>query len=74
LGDTGKNKPGEIEQRAVRDAFYEYNGDPHVDLILALGDNACEDGLDWEYQTAWFENMYEPSGLSRLNFRVEEQL
>jgi hypothetical protein len=61
LGDAGKNKEGNVEQREVRDAFYAYNGGPHVDLILALGDNACEDGLDWEFQTAWFEDMYEAS-------------
>ncbi|MDH3246356.1 MAG: metallophosphoesterase, partial [Saprospiraceae bacterium] len=58
LGDAGTKND---RQRAVRDAFYEYNESPHADLILALGDNAYVDGTDQEYQLAWFENMYERS-------------
>ncbi|MCB0551727.1 MAG: metallophosphoesterase, partial [Phaeodactylibacter sp.] len=58
LGDAGKDNDA---QRSVRDAFYAYNGGPHADLILALGDNAYADGTDEEYQYAWFENMFESS-------------
>jgi hypothetical protein len=58
LGDAGKIS---VEQRAVRDGFYTYNGGPSADLILLLGDNAYEDGTDEEFQGAWFENMYESS-------------
>lgn len=58
LGDAGKIS---VEQRAVRDGFYTYNGGPSADLILLLGDNAYEDGTDEEFQGAWFENMYEAS-------------
>lgn len=58
LGDAGKRT---ASQRAVRDAFYDFNGSPHTDLILLLGDNAYNDGTDAEYQEAWFENMYENS-------------
>lgn len=56
LGDAGKK---DANQRAVRDAFYTYNGGFHTDLILTLGDNAYEDGSDADYQLAWFEDMYE---------------
>lgn len=56
LGDCGtKNN----NQRAVRDAYYDYIGSEHTDGILFLGDNAYSDGTDAEYQEAVFENMYE---------------
>ena len=58
LGDAGLK---DDNQRAVRDGFYSFNGGGHVDLILALGDNAYDTGTDAEYQQAWFENMYESS-------------
>ncbi|MCB0581040.1 MAG: metallophosphoesterase, partial [Phaeodactylibacter sp.] len=56
LGDCGT---GDAKQRAVRDAFYNFNGAQHIDLMLLLGDNAYEDGTDLEFQAAFFENMYE---------------
>ena len=56
LGDAGTANDN---QRAVRDAFYNFNGEAHTDMILLLGDNAYQDGKDYEYQLAWFENMYE---------------
>ena len=56
LGDAGtKNN----DQRAVRDAYYNFTGDRHTDLWLMLGDNAYNNGEDSEYQLAIFENMYE---------------
>ncbi len=67
LGDAGTH---DMYQRGVRDAFYTYNGSPHVDLILALGDNAYEDGLDSEYQIGWFENMYETSLINSVLWPV----
>ena len=56
LGDAGRRNS---DQRDVRDAYYDYIGNNHTDMILALGDNAYNDGFDSEYQDAWFENMYE---------------
>ncbi len=56
LGDCGT---GNSNARAVRDAFFNYIGQSHLDMILFLGDNAYSDGTDSEYQTAIFENMYE---------------
>jgi len=56
LGDAGtKNN----DQRAVRDAYYNFTGSQHTDLWLMLGDNAYDDGKDSEYQLAIFQNMYE---------------
>ena len=56
LGDCGT---GNDNQRAVRDAYYNYMGQRASDLILFLGDNAYQRGTDTEYQNALFENMYE---------------
>ena len=56
LGDCGT---ADNNQRAVRDAYYNYIGTQHTDAILLLGDNAYESGTDAEYQRALFENMYE---------------
>lgn len=56
IGDAGT---GNDDQRAVRDAFYNYNGGTHVDGWIMLGDNAYENGLDGEYQNGVFNNMYE---------------
>jgi len=56
LGD-----PGTANQNArnVRDAYYNYRGTNHTDMILFLGDNAYNRGTDSEYQYAVFEDMYE---------------
>ncbi len=56
LGDCGT---GNNDARAVRDAYYNYIGSDHTDMILFLGDNAYNDGTDQQYQDAIFENMYE---------------
>ena len=56
LGDCGT---GNNDARAVRDAYYDYIGTGHTDMILFLGDNAYTDGTDQQYQDAIFENMYE---------------
>ncbi len=56
LGDCGTKN---ANQRAVRDAYYNYIGENHTDALLFLGDNAYDDGTDNEYQRAIFENMYE---------------
>jgi len=56
LGDAGT---ANNNQRAVRDAYYNYTGTEHTDMILFLGDNAYNDGTDAQYQNAVFENMYE---------------
>lgn len=56
LGDCGT---ANVNQRAVRDAYYNYTDSQHTDLILLLGDNAYTSGTDSEYQYAMFEDMYE---------------
>lgn len=56
LGDCGS---GNNNARNVRNAYYNYIGNDHTDMILFLGDNAYDDGTDEEYQFALFENMYE---------------
>lgn len=56
LGDCGT---GNDNARAVRDAYYNFIGNEHTDMILFLGDNAYNTGTDEEYQNAIFENMYE---------------
>ena len=56
LGDCGT---ANSDQRAVRDAYYNYVGGGHTDMVLFLGDNAYDSGTDGEYQNAIFENMYE---------------
>ena len=56
LGDAGRKN---ANQRAVRDAYYNYHGNSPIDLLLTMGDNAYTDGTDSEFQDAWFENMYE---------------
>lgn len=60
LGNAGQTEsPHHDFQRAVRDAFYNYIGSEHIDLMLLLGDNAYDDGTDDEYQEAIFEDKYE---------------
>lgn len=56
LGDAGTKNSS---QRAVRDAYYNFTGSRHTDLVLLLGDNAYNNGEDNEFQFALFENMYE---------------
>jgi len=56
LGDCGTRYNS---QRSVRDAYYNYIGNNHTDMILFLGDNAYFSGTDDEYQYSLFENMYE---------------
>ena len=54
VGDPGT---ANINQRAVRDAYYALAGTNYTDLWLRLGDIAYSIGLDSEYQAAQF-NMY----------------
>ncbi len=56
LGDPGT---ANNDQRAVRDAYYNYIGTDHTDVMLFLGDNAYNSGTDEQYQYAMFEDMYE---------------
>ncbi|MEL6591960.1 MAG: metallophosphoesterase family protein, partial [Bacteroidota bacterium] len=56
LGDCGT---GNNNARSVRNAYYNYVGSQHTDLMLMLGDNAYPNGTDAEYQGAVFQNMYE---------------
>lgn len=52
IGDAGT---ANANQRAVRDAFYAYNGTNTVHAWLQLGDNAYNTGTDAQYQTAVFD-------------------
>jgi len=52
LGDCGT---ANSDQEDVRDAYYEYIGNNHTDMVLLLGDNAYSDGKDDEYQDAIFD-------------------
>lgn len=54
IGDPGT---ANADQRAVRDAFYEWNRGQAPDLWLMLGDNAYSAGTDAQYQAAVF-NVY----------------
>lgn len=64
LGDCGTRSKG---QRAVRDAFYRWNGgSTRVDVALLLGDNAYAKGTDHEHQGAIFD-MY-PESLRQCVF------
>lgn len=44
-----------MDQFNVRDAFYRALGTNDLDLILLLGDNAYDAGLDHEYQRGFFD-------------------
>ncbi len=63
LGDAGTSNGN---QAAVRDAFYAFTGARTPNLVLQLGDNAYNSGLDSEYQSAMF-NMY-PTMLRKTPF------
>ncbi len=52
LGDCGTANE---DQFNVRDAFYRHFGTNELDLMLLLGDNAYNAGLDAEYQKAIFD-------------------
>ncbi|MGB3948310.1 MAG: metallophosphoesterase [Bacteroidia bacterium] len=60
IGDAGM---GNNNQRSVRDGFYGYNNNQHIDGWIMLGDNAygngTNDGNQSCYQTGVFQNMYE---------------
>lgn len=56
IGDAGEVSTG---QRLARDAYYNFNGAPHADAWIMLGDNAYDGGTDSEYQNAVFDNMYD---------------
>lgn len=55
LGDAGT---GYQEQIDARNASIQYNGSPHFDGVLLLGDNAYQSGFDSEYQSNFFDNKY----------------
>lgn len=63
LGDAGT---ANANQAAVRDAFYTWTGAKTPNLVLQLGDNAYNSGLDNEFQGAMFD-MY-PTMLRKTPF------
>ena len=52
LGDSGT---GTVDQLNVRDTYYTYTGSTHTNLWLMLGDNAYDNGFDFEFQTRLFD-------------------
>jgi hypothetical protein len=54
LGDAGT---ASANQTAVRDAFYTWTGSRTPNMVLQLGDNAYNSGLDSEFQAGMF-NIY----------------
>jgi 3',5'-cyclic AMP phosphodiesterase CpdA len=52
LGDCGN---GSSNQRRVKDIYLSYIGSNTTDGMLLLGDNAYGSGLDYEYQTSFFD-------------------
>ena len=52
LGDSGT---ADANAESVRNAFTQYNGGTHSDVLLMLGDNAYESGTDVEHQAAVFD-------------------
>lgn len=65
LGDAGT---GGFNQRKVRDAFYEFQDNEPLDMILLLGDNAYPSGTDDEFQDSMFEDMYEDKLINTPTF------
>lgn len=55
LGDAGT---GYQEQLDAKNAVIAYNGSPHFDGVILLGDNAYQSGFDSEYQDNFFGNKY----------------
>ena len=51
LGDPGT---GTAEQKQVRDAYYKFTGSRHTDLWLMNGDNAMNNGNDFEFSAKLF--------------------
>jgi len=52
LGDSGT---ADANAQAVRNAYLNFTGSIHTNLLLMLGDNAYENGTDSEYQVAVFD-------------------
>lgn len=52
LGDSGT---ADANATAVRNAYYNFAPTDYTDLLLMLGDNAYNNGLDSEYQAAVFD-------------------
>ena len=55
LGDAGT---GTTNQDNVRNAYYTYTGNVRTDVVLALGDNAYNNGSDSEFISNFF-NVYQ---------------
>jgi hypothetical protein len=53
IGDAGQSIS--FAQRSVRDAYKQYTGSRHTDVLLALGDNCLYYGTDQEYQAYFFD-------------------
>lgn len=67
LGDAGTaGNRDPAQQKSVRDAFYTFTGARTPNVVLQLGDNAYNSGLDGEFQKAMFD-MY-PTMLRKTVF------
>ena len=65
-GTSGNSASPNVNQTAVRDAFYTWTGAQVPNLVLQLGDNAYNSGTDAEFQNAVF-NIY-PTMLRKVPF------
>ena len=65
-GTSGNSASPNINQTAVRDAFYTWTGARTPNLVLQLGDNAYNSGTDGEFQKGVFD-IY-PTMLRRTPF------
>jgi len=59
LGDPGRagDNPTTLDQKIVRDGYYDFSNGKHTNFWMMLGDNAYTDGTIEEYQNAVF-NQY----------------
>ncbi len=54
-GTSGNSATPNVNQTAVRDAFYSWTGARTPNLVLQLGDNAYDSGTDGEFQKGMFD-------------------
>lgn len=54
-GTSGNSSTPNVGQTGVRDAFYTWTGARTPDLVLQLGDNAYDNGIDTEFQKGMFD-------------------
>ncbi len=66
IGDYGVNT-GNTNELKMRNAFYSYMGNKHVDGWFTMGDNAYLSGLNTEFQS-WVFDVFGPKRLKNTPF------